>query len=136
MNLAVIVAVLMVLFVVASGIFYLRRNAYIENEHSFSQAGVTVDYAAQTIAIDGRPYSVHAVNDVRHDADQGCVAVAINDAQNPLHKIEFASPRDAEVFAQRCLAAIAKAGGPLLGAQASTQTRGRGAGLDLDRDVA
>jgi hypothetical protein len=113
-DLAIIVTVLLLLFCGASGVFYLRRNNYVENEHSFSQAGITVDYTAQTIAILGQPYSIHAVRSVRCDGKQGSqstVSIAVNDARNPVHKIGFATNDAAETFIQRFSTAILKAGG-------------------------
>jgi hypothetical protein len=94
------------------------RSSPVIKPDSFSQGGVVVNYAARTIAINGKVYPVTAVRSVRwesaHNHSVAFITVA-DDMATPVHRIQFSGTwnRDtAQTFIARLEAAIAQAGGP------------------------
>lgn len=85
------------------------------NENSFSQAGVTVDFAAHTIAINGKTYPVNAVRGLSwgHEYNRSVAYIKMTDLEIPVHRINFNYHMDAaKTFIARLEAALDKAGGP------------------------
>jgi hypothetical protein len=111
---AILVLVITGLVVWALNSAGAKANPVI-NENSFSQAGVTVDFAAHTIAINGKTYPVHAVKGLRwaHEYNRSVAFITLADLEIPVHKINFNYHASAaETFIARLSAALDKAGGP------------------------
>ena len=111
---------------VAAGILVLlvfgwlgrKRAKYRDDETGFEQAGVAVDYNAQTISVKGRTFPVTAVRGVRWiKAPRGEKFVSeaiieLADMKLPRHKVTFyANPNGAEKFSIRLAVAVERAGG-------------------------
>ncbi|MCE7949947.1 MAG: hypothetical protein DYH18_02450 [Xanthomonadales bacterium PRO7] len=82
---------------------------------SFSQAGVVVNYAARTIAINGKTYPVNAVRGLSsaREYNRSVAYITMTDLEIPVHKINFNYHMEAaQAFIARLGAAIDRAGGP------------------------
>lgn len=96
--------------------WFVRSNA-----NGFRGYNVYVDYAAGTIKIGRRTYSVADIRTIdwhRPEQSRGgnlvkeYVRITLNDIDHPLHKIRTQDRGSAEQFAKRLVLAIEKAGGP------------------------
>lgn len=115
---------LFILLAVAVIVFILiqrgKKGSFTATDTMFSQAGVTVDMAKQTITIKGKTYSVDKVTHVRTETPPNkplaafdCV-ISIKDFNNPENRIRFINEAQANKFMQRLITAIEQAGGPVI----------------------
>lgn len=121
-----LLAVVILIWVVkaASG---LSNRAATFDESRFSQAGVTVNFAAQTIEIKGKTFPITSVRGLRWEATKlkrstgsigGDLAhsfshayIEVDDFNKPVYKIDLAGTGAAETFISRLSLAVEKAGG-------------------------
>lgn len=103
---------------IALYIFYFNRNRSTSTEDQFTQAGVSVVYASQSISIKGKTYPVSDIRGLRWVSGKGQhgnvseAVITVEDMKKPTYKIAFITPGEAEKFVERLSMAIAKAGGP------------------------
>ena len=109
------------------GVRYFRRRAAANkpftnaDENTFSQNGVTVDFANGRITINGHSYSVNQVTGIRSEmggkalVKSMSVVIKVDDFNKPIHKVVFKGfdgIQKSEEFMQRLTIALRKAGGP------------------------
>ncbi|WP_298354372.1 hypothetical protein [Runella sp.] len=94
------------------------------DENTFAQNGVSVNFSAGQITINGRTYPVSQVTGIRSETHQpkgerwlrtGTVLIEMDDLQYPIHKVKFSGGNSfdhAKEFMQRLSVALRKAGGP------------------------
>ncbi|MFA5952468.1 MAG: hypothetical protein WC807_19550 [Hyphomicrobium sp.] len=80
------------------------------SDDRFSSNGVSVDFAAKTIAIKNRTYPVNDVTGLSWS--EGVTTITVNDLRKPVHKIKFVTRGQAEKFGEKLILAIGKADGP------------------------
>lgn len=110
--------VVIIVAVVAFFWIFIRSSAKVSpiiKPGTFSQAGVVVDYAARTIAIDGKAYPVTAVRGLRwtQEHNRSVAYITLTDLATPVHRINFNYHLGAaQTFIARLEAALDQAGGP------------------------
>ena len=103
--------------------FNSRGNKFIADDSSFSQKGVTVDFASGNLILGTRTFPVHSITAIKTDEVHrrekllrtATVKIEIDDLGYPIHQVNFlgfSAHDQAQVFAQRLSVAVRKAGGP------------------------
>jgi len=94
---------------------YFKSKALVATDELFSQNGITIHYANQTITIGKKSYDVNKVTGVsiRNHGNSTALQVEVDDIKHPIHRaVIIGSANTCDQFMQRVCVALRKAGGP------------------------